>query len=78
MTASVPFRIETPFFGKNGLTMHSDVIRIQNHLLQFLFARPEKLPPSVQESLKKSACTVEVVFPGSVVVKREQVTTAGG
>jgi len=73
---SALLRIETPFFGKNGRTMHSEGLRIQKHLLQFLFADTENLPPRVQESLKKSSCIVETMFPGSFV--KVGVTGAGG
>ena len=67
----------TPYFGKNGQTRRSDIIQIQDRLLQFLFARPDELPPSVQESLKKSSCIVEAMNPGRFVLGVE-VTTAGG
>ena len=70
---SALLRIETPYFGKNGQTRRSDIIEIQDRLLQFLFARPGELPPSVQESLKKSSCIVEAMKPGRFVL-----TTAGG
>ena len=56
-----------------GPGQRSDIIEIQDRLLQFLFARPGELPPSVQESLKKSSCIVEAMKPGRVVL-----TTAGG
>ena len=74
---SALLRIETPYFGKNGQTRRSDIIEIQDRLLQFLFARPGELPPSVQESLKKSSCIVEAMNPGRFVLGVE-VTTAGG
>ena len=56
--------------------MHSEGLRIQKHLLQFLFADTENLPPRVQESLKQSFCIVEATFPGSLV--KVDVTGAGG
>ena len=42
---SALLRIKTPFFGKSGLALHSDIIQIQDQLLQRVQEFPEKTCP---------------------------------